>query len=173
RELSGNKENQMIPDEAVVRYENTNRDELQYYIERVSLKNNQIEELRKQSKGPFFKISLSKAIGVLKQRRLNEILSEPGALFRRFNTKAENVAKEELLELTYSPENRPTHTEIHDRIKIPTSSYESNFWDYKDEEGNNNAALIFAPHKSWYSGVTDKYRKDDRRLGIAESIKAA
>ncbi|HLT42111.1 MAG TPA: helicase-related protein, partial [Sphingobacteriaceae bacterium] len=173
RELSGNRENQMIPDEAVVRYENTNRDELQYHIERVSLKNDQIEELRKQSKGPFFKISLSKAIGILKQHKINEILSDPGALIRRFNVKAENVVQEELLELTYSPENRPTLTLIHDKIKIPERSYQGNFWDYRDEEGNNNAALIFAPHKSWYFGVTDKYRQDDRRLGIAESIKGA
>src|SRR5690606_9779009 len=64
-------------------------------------------------------------------------------------------------------------TLIHDKIKIPERSYQGNFWDYRDEEGNNNAALIFAPHKSWYFGVTDKYRQDDRRLGIAESIKGA
>src|SRR5690606_31113286 len=146
---------------------------LQYYVERVSLKNDQIEELRKQSKGPFFKISLSKAIGILKQNKINEILSDPGALIRRFNVKAENVVQEELLELTYSPENRPTLTLIHDKIKIPERSYQGNFWDYRDEEGNNNAALIFAPHKSWYFGVTDKYRQDDRRLGIAENIKGA
>lgn len=170
RELSGNIENQMIPDEAIIRHENTNRDELQYYVEKVDLNEETILDLQNNSKGAYFELSLNKEFGLEKQRRINQLLSEPGKIIRKFNTNVDEVVNDDLIQLTYPEGQYPSSKEVHDRIKIPKESYEGDFWNYSDQEGNNNASLIFAPHKTWFFGVTDKYRSDDRRVGITESI---
>jgi ATP-dependent DNA helicase RecQ len=91
RELSGNNENQMIPDEAIIRHENTNRDELQYYVEKVDLKQDRILELQDKAKGAYFGMRLNEQFGLLKQKRINEILLNPGPIIRKFNSNPQEV----------------------------------------------------------------------------------
>lgn len=169
RELSGNKENQMIPDEAIVRHENTNRDELQYHIVKVDLENDKIEKLLKKGSKDFKK-NLNQEFGLLKQKVINELLANPGQFIRRYNTHQDQVITEDLMKLTYPEGKAPSLEEVFQRMQLPRESYEGDFWSYRDEEGNDYAALVFAPHRTWYFGVTDKYQPFERNAGITESI---
>lgn len=170
RELSGNKENQIIPDEAIVRHENTNRDELQYFIQKVELSQERIDEITKKASNKNFEKNLNTEFGLLKQKVINELLANPGQIIRKFNTNEKEVIIEDLIKLTYPEGSNPSPQEIHKRITLPKESYEGDFWSYLDAEGSNNAALVFAPHKTWYFGVTDKYQPFERNAGITESI---
>ena len=38
---------------------------------------------------------------------------------------------------------------------------------------NKLAGIIFCPHRGWYFGVTDRYRKDDKRNAVYDSIQRA
>lgn len=38
---------------------------------------------------------------------------------------------------------------------------------------NQYSGLVFCPHRGWYFGVTDRYRKDDKRNAVYDSIKRA
>jgi hypothetical protein len=134
----------MIPDEAIISHENTNRDELQYHVETVNLTDKEIADLQKNAKGPYFGLKLKGVLGLQKQRRINQILTNPGQIIRKFNINTHEVINRELILLTYPDDQYPSPKEVHQKIKIRNESYEGDFWAYKDDEGNNNAALIFA-----------------------------
>jgi ATP-dependent DNA helicase RecQ len=170
RELSGNDVSQLIPDEAIIRHENTNRDELQYYIEKVELSEEVIADLTENAKGAYFEMKLNEAFGQEKQYRINQILADPGNIIKKFNTYTKEIISKDLIELTYPEGTKPTPNEIHQQIQLPKEAYTGDFWSYTDNEGSNNAALVFAPHKTWYFGVTDKYKSSDKRVAITESI---
>ncbi len=45
--------------------------------------------------------------------------------------------------------------------------------DYQFDAENNGSGIIFCPHRGWYFGVTDRYRKDDKRNAFYEAIERA
>ena len=60
-------------------------------------------------------------------------------------------------------------SELFEKIQIPSYSPE-HFWN----EEFTNAAIIFCPYRTWYFGVTDKFKNNDRpKVGIYDSIIAS
>lgn len=45
---------------------------------------------------------------------------------------------------------------------------ELNLFPFDDQ--NKYSGIIFCPHRGWYFGVTDRYRRDDKRNGVYDSI---
>jgi ATP-dependent DNA helicase RecQ len=44
---------------------------------------------------------------------------------------------------------------------------------FRFDNQNKFSGIIFCPHRGWYFGVTDRYRKDDKRNAVYDSIQRA
>jgi ATP-dependent DNA helicase RecQ len=110
RELSGNDERYKLKEDAIIRFDTVNRDELNFEIIDVfaDLRNTD-DEWR-----------LKEKLGTQKQSKLINQLSK-----------------------------------------------------YHFDNENKNSGIIFCPHRGWYFGVTDRYRRDELRKAVYEAIENA
>jgi superfamily II DNA helicase RecQ len=159
RELSGDPENldSILSDEAIVRFETFNRHELQYQVEVVNIPNDK----------PYNNSwVLKQSLGEAKQKAIVSLLSSIPQKIKELNKSIDSV---------YIPINdMETSNEDKKRIsqEIALVNYNSEkFWD----SDNEHAGIIFCPHKSWYFGVTEKYRIAIQipSLGVTEAIQSA
>ncbi len=144
RELSGDgKAN--LDAEAIVRFENSNRPELQYQVINVEAEF-EINE-QKIRKIPQSLYEIKSKIAEAKQERLIQLLQEIPFILDELNHKAE--------ELTEDSQEREieNHSKAKYCIKIENFDPE-NFYDEK----NTNAGIIFCPHRKGPQGVTDRFK---------------
>lgn len=165
RELSGNDSGNEIPDDRIIRHETTNRDEIQFIIDPVALPEEELEEIQANSNSNDFDRQIKTHLGKRKQDRTQYWIKNISAVLRQFSDDASQVVNEELIQLTYEPHKQPAVSEIIRQMRLPdTDSHD--FWTANGER----AGLIFAPHRSWYFGVTDKYVKPERGTGIYDFL---
>jgi superfamily II DNA helicase RecQ len=170
RELSGNKPGQSIPDEAIVRHETTNRDELQFEVYKVEISEDELEQLEKNAGSGWVEFSIKNFLGRLKHNKIIEIIKKVSATLSKYNDDANQVVNDDLIRLTYNSDRLPSVNQIFEKIRLDRELRHNdavNFWNDKKK----NAGLIFAPHRTWRFGVTDKYKPNAKALnGIYDSI---
>lgn len=170
RELSGNAPGKNIPDEAIVRHETTNRDELQFEVHRVDIKRDELEVIKKNAGNGWFEFSVKNYLGQLKQNKIIEIIKEVPKILSKYNNDAYTVLNDDLISLTYNSVSLPTVNQIFEKIQLDgelSDTDSTSFWRNKGK----NAGLVFAPHRTWRYGVTDKYKPNAKALnGIYDSI---
>lgn len=110
RELSGNDERYRLKEDAIIRFDTVNREELSF----------EIIDINADLKNTDNEWKLKEKLGIEKQTELINHL-------RRFPF----------------------------------------------DNQNKYSGIIFCPHRGWYFGVTDRYRKDDKRNAVYDAIKRA
>ncbi|MDP8268584.1 MAG: DEAD/DEAH box helicase [Candidatus Tenebribacter davisii] len=168
RELSGNRPERGIPDEAIIRHETTIRDELQFHVEKIDIPIEYVEQSRRLAGKGYFELEIKKQLGELKQYKIIEIIKNASRILQRYNKNSKLVLNSDLINLTYESETTtPTVDQIFEDIELKDLDHK-HFWN----ESGKNAALIFTPHRSWYFGVTDKYKSyEHSSFGLYESVK--
>jgi superfamily II DNA helicase RecQ/very-short-patch-repair endonuclease len=150
RELADDPTNQeeLISEEAIVKFETTNRFELQYEIIPV------------EAELPENDYEAKKELGAAKQSRLQEYLKELPKKMTKLN---------ESEDIVYFPlsmtEKLMSAQEVKAQIRIE-NDMSHNFLDKE----NQNAGIIFCPHRTWFFGVTDRYNGRGQAFGVADSL---
>jgi ATP-dependent DNA helicase RecQ len=156
REIST--KDQLLDSDAIIRYETTNRPEIQYEIIEAFI--NPIGRSE---------YAIREQLGEEKQRILNDLINNIPDRINYYN-----INKEEIFNSAYveDPQRIRLFGEFnsdsaHNRMKI-TDDILNDF--YNDE--CSNAGLIFCPHRSWVFGVTDKFNNNNNnRKGIFDNIR--
>jgi len=154
RELSGNG-NTNIDTDAIIRFENSNRDELQYQIIDVKAEFETDENFKiKMPDGTVLnnlpkpiKSKIKSLVAKTKQNRLIKLLDEIPEAIDKFNNQSEK-----LVELAIKREFEKSQ-KTRESIKIENFK-KNEFYD----ENNTNAGIVFCPHRTWYQGVTDRFK---------------
>lgn len=155
RELSGNGLTD-IDTEAIVRFENTNRVELQYQIVNVDIEFERDEKFKPRLKDgkditlPVqpIKSKIKDATAIEKQKVLQRIIDMIPLNISRFNEQSEKI-------LDWTKDKFSTEEENNRNIKIENFDSEKFF-----NETNSNGGIVFCPHRTWLFGVTDKFKWD-------------
>lgn len=147
RELSG--EGQFPLDaEAIVRYEHTNRLELQYYIKPVEI-NYKIHKSNNNMLPSQLKIADKWEVYQQKSQILTEIIKEIPDLFNKINNKKNiELIKKRFIERLNLSKNDPKDKEQIELINNANISESLNKYFYKTKEIYDQAGIIFSPHKN-------------------------
>lgn len=164
RELGGNDPRHEIPDEQIVRHETTNRDEIQFWIDEVNISDETLDDILGVNRTKGSPQKVNEALGQAKHVRIAWWMDQMGPALAQFGQDADSVISQELIELTYDGENKPTPENIFRNLRL--EEWSQPFW----RNDGSNAGIIFAPHRSWYFGVTDKYKKPERGAGIYDML---
>ena len=163
RELSGNGRAD-LDTEAIVRFENSNRDELQYNVVKVAVDFEREESFTKTlPNGESLEFSITplktgvkNKIAEAKQDRLIALLDKIPVKLSEFNGQIDFL-KEKALE-------RVNDVSQRDDVNIQIENFKTDTFYDPIEENNkvhyHNAGIVFTPHKSWYQGVTDQFKDD-------------
>lgn len=147
RELSGNDPAQAIRDEQIIRHETTIRHELQFRIEEVELPKTEVSDvIEKAATAIDYEWKMKEALGKAKQERILKVISHQKDILESFQKQSAQVVSDELLHLLYAPEEPPTADDVFAVMQISSA------------ELTDLAGLVFAPHRTWYFGVTDQYK---------------
>lgn len=166
RELSGNDPGNEIPDDHIIRHETTNRDEIQFIIDQVELSGEEETEIVQFSTPDNFEWKIKTQLGKKKQERIRHWIENIPSKIEEFNTHPEQVVNKGLIQLTFEPSKPyPEAAEIFHQIQLPQNDLH-NFWNSDGQW----AGLVFAPHRSWYFGVSDKYKDPERSAGIYDFL---
>jgi ATP-dependent DNA helicase RecQ len=155
RELSGNGRTDIDTD-AVVRFENTNRVELQYQIINVNVEFERDEKFKpKLNDGKVItlpvqpiKTNIKDATAIEKQKELQRIIDMIPTNISQFNEQSETI-------LDWTKDRFSTEEASNRNIRIENFDSEKFF-----DETNSNGGIIFCPHRTWLFGVTDKFKWD-------------
>ena len=155
RELSGNGLTDIDTD-AIVRFENTNRVELQYQIINVDVEFVRDEKFKPKLKDgkvitlPVqpIKTNIKDATAIEKQKELQRIIDMIPANISQFNEQSETI-------LDWTKDRFSTEEAANRNIRIENFDSEKFF-----DETNSNGGIIFCPHRTWLFGVTDKFKWD-------------
>ncbi len=155
RELSGNGLTDIDTD-AIIRFENTNRVELQYKIEEIKIEFERDESFKpKYNDGraiilPFQPIAgdVKNITAINKQIELQKVIELIPENIFQLNQESESIMK-------WSKERMHQVDTSHRNIKIEDFDAEHFY-----NENNNNGGIIFCPHRTSYFGVTDKFNGD-------------
>ncbi len=166
RELSGNDPGNEIPDDLIIRHETTNRDEIQFIIDLVELAEEEEMEIVQFSNPDNFEWKIKTQLGKKKQERICHWIENIPSKIEEFNTHPEKVVNQDLIQLTFEPSKPyPEAAEIFHQVQLPQNGLH-NFWN----SDGQRAGLVFAPHRSWYFGVSDKYKNPERSAGIYDFL---
>lgn len=165
RELSGNDPNNEIPDDHIIRHETTNRDEIQFVIEEVHLSDETVKEVWEEANPKNYPHKIKVSLGKQKQERIQYCIGNLYKELTYFNAQPDKVVNDELIQLTYDPEKLPSLEGIVNRIRLPEDELQQSWL-----SDGRRAALVFAPHRSWYFGVSDRYTNPDRSAGIYDFL---
>jgi len=155
RELSGNGLTDIDTD-AIVRFENTNRVELQYQIINVDVDFERDKNFKPKFKdGEIIalpvqpiKTNIKKATALEKQKQLQIILDKIPSNISQFNEQSETI-------IEWTKDRFSTEEAENRNIRIENFESEKFF-----DETNSNGGIIFCPHRTWLFGVTDKFKWD-------------
>lgn len=141
RELSGNSEAKRLTEESIVRAEYSQRDELQFLIEEVTISKHTYSDIW----------DLKNELGTEKQKRLKSLSSRIPIKISEFQNNPLEIFSQEKWDSNDS-ETKNMSRNSFELMQIhgyqPTEIYKK------------NGALIFCPHKSGVFGVTDMYKVD-------------
>lgn len=166
RELSGNDPGNEIPDDHIIRHETTNRDEIQFIIDLVELAEEEAMEIVQFSNPDNFEWKIKTQLGKKKQERIRHWIENIPSKIEEFNTHPEKVVNQDLIQLTFEPSKPyPEAAEIFQQVQLPQNGLRD-FWN----SDGQRAGLVFAPHRSWYFGVSDKYKDPERSAGIYDFL---
>ncbi|GAB4286651.1 MAG: hypothetical protein Kow0098_02130 [Ignavibacteriaceae bacterium] len=154
REISTKK--QLLDSDAIIRYETTNRPEIQYEIELI--------EIQSDSNNEF---EIKKKLGQEKQRRLNELLQGIPQRLQYYNNSAEEIFNSAYKDDPQRVIMNGEFKEEEERVRIQIS--ENSLVNFLNDNCTN-AGLIFCPHRSWYFGVTDKYNENSSNNGVYDNL---
>ncbi|PIQ07598.1 MAG: hypothetical protein COW71_16225 [Ignavibacteriales bacterium CG18_big_fil_WC_8_21_14_2_50_31_20] len=157
RELSVS-DDDILKEEAIIKFETTNRVEIQYRIEEVKLSD---VPLRQDSiNNSEYKKEITKRTGKFKQDYLAKLLQTISTHIGEMNNEITNVS----LYTGINSSEKVSSEALYEAIKI--HNYDSNtFFD-----GGKNAGLIFTPHRTWVLGVTDKYAMHPFSNGVYDNL---
>jgi superfamily II DNA helicase RecQ len=155
RELSGNGLTDIDTD-AIVRFENTNRVELQYQIVNVNVeferddnfKPKTIEGIIITLPKPPIKTNIKDATAIEKQKELQRVIDIIPASISQFNKQSKKIVE-------WTKNRFSTEEATNRNIRIENFDSEKFY-----NETNSNGGIIFCPHRTWLFGVTDKFKWD-------------
>jgi len=155
RELSGNGLTD-IDTEAIVRFENTNRVELQYQIANVDIEFDRDEKFKVILKdGKVVAIPTQPIKGNVKdetakakQYELKHIIDLIPENISQLNGQAEKIVE-------WTKDRFSADGAEHRNIQIENFNAPQFY-----NENNSNGGIIFCPHRTWLFGVTDKFKFD-------------
>jgi superfamily II DNA helicase RecQ len=155
RELSGNGLTDIDTD-AIVRFENTNRVELQYQIINVDVEFDRDENFKPKLKDgevitlPVqpIKTNIKDATAIEKQKELQRIIDMIPANISQFNEQSEKI-------IDWTKDRFSTEEAVNRNIRIENFDSEKFF-----DDTNSNGGIVFCPHRTWLFGVTDKFKWD-------------
>jgi len=156
REMADDIENldSILGDDAIVRFETFNRPEMQYAI--IPVKINKSTRYSNTW-------SAKEDLGLRKHAEIINLLETIPGKLEQLNNDPESV----YIPITDDID-KPDPNELFNKIHI-TSFRPNDFWN----NYHSNAGIIFCPHRSWYFGVTDKFKTDKvKSVGIYDSILA-
>jgi ATP-dependent DNA helicase RecQ len=153
RELSGNGITD-IDTSAIIRFENSNRVELQYMISPIEVEFERDDRFTiKLADGtdrmlPIQPINgdIKKIVAIAKQRKLTQVLNSMPTDIDAINQNSNSIeswTQEKFYELDGMVHN----------IAIDNFKKEEFF-----NQQNSNGGIIFCPHRTWFFGVTDKFK---------------
>ena len=163
RELSSNGRVD-LDTETIVRFENSNRDELQYNIINVEVDFKREKTFTKtlpNGKPLEFSITplkteVKNTIAEAKQEKLIALLKEIPIKLSKFNEQTDFL-KEKALE-------RVNDLSQRDDVDINIENFDTeNFYNFIKKDNKTfyqNAGIVFTPHRSWCQGVTDQFKDD-------------
>lgn len=166
RELSGQRPGEPygdeVPDSHIVQHHTTNRWELQYEVEHVDFSTDHIN-----FNSEFAELNLKKALGNAKQATIARWLKRAPEVLQELASAPSKIVSEDLIRIVSegSGQTLPSAEEIANQVALPKDRLVG-FW---NQQGAN-AALVFAPHRSWVFGVTDRYEVTERMAGIADTL---
>jgi ATP-dependent DNA helicase RecQ len=170
RELSGNEPGKSISDEAIVRHETTNRDELQFEIYKVEINEDELEQIKRNAGKGWYEYSVKNYLGLLKHKKIIEVIKDVPSVLTKYNSDITKVINDDLIRLTYNSVQLPSVNQILNRIQLDGELAHPDSLSFWRDDGKN-AGLVFAPHRTWRFGVTDKYKSTAKTLnGIYDSI---
>ncbi|MFA6796842.1 MAG: DEAD/DEAH box helicase [Bacilli bacterium] len=163
RELSGDGQAELDA-EAIVRFENTNRNELQYQVIEVKSDFDKKESFTKKlPDGNEFAFSVSPIEGAIKnkiaedkQDRIVKLLPEIPNQIKFYNNQSD-----ELISLAQKRVFDNSQLSVAD-ISISDFDVKSFYKPRKVDEISifDNGGIVFTPHRTWYQGVTDQFKFD-------------
>lgn len=181
RELSGSgKEN--IDTEAIIRFENTNRTELQYQIleTKVEFERNEKFKIKLDDKTevilPFQPIvgDIKQQVGEQKQLDLKKLIDELPLKLSELNDNADSIIDWTLK--SFYADKYSDNLSQEKKIELPNIKIESldidNFYSkvqYKNASIYQNGGIVFCPHRVGIFGVTDKFKFDKWEEDISDA----
>jgi len=155
RELSGNGITD-IDSDTTVRFENTNRVELQYQIIPVAIdfdRDTKFKVHAKEGKAvtlPFQPLlgKIKDIVATEKQKALQNLLDAIPKKLSQLNDAADSI-------MNWTQEKFLSDGEVCGNIKLERFDAKAFY-----EENNSNGGIIFCPHRTWLFGVTDKFKWD-------------
>ena len=155
RELSGNGLTD-IDSDAIIRFENTNRVELQYKIENVKVEFERDELFQPEyNDGRAIILPIQPIAGdvknitaVNKQIELQKVIELIPENISQLNQQSDSI-------MEWSKERMHQVDTSHRNIKINDFDVEQFY-----NDRNTNGGIIFCPHRTSYFGVTDKFKSD-------------
>ncbi|MBK6450327.1 DEAD/DEAH box helicase [Candidatus Brachybacter algidus] len=166
RELSGNGLTD-IDSEAIVRFENTNRVELQYKIANVDIEFDRDEKFN-------VKLNDGKVIVIPKQPIKGNVKDETAKAKQNELKHIIDLIPETIFQLNKQSEKIAQWTK--DRFSLEgTEERNIEIENYNPiqfyNENNSNGGIIFCPHRTWLFGVTDKFKWDTYSENIFDDNK--
>jgi superfamily II DNA helicase RecQ len=163
RELSGNGKTE-LDTEAVVRFENTNRNELQYKIVEVEVEFEKKQIFTKRiPSGELFTFSatplkngVKNKVAEEKQKKIVDLLNEIPEYIENFNERSEELVMLAKSRVFEDSQFVPSDIKIHDFNKGQFYNYKAEY----DEKKYQNGGIVFTPHRTWLQGVTDRFKDD-------------
>lgn len=163
RELSDKSED-VLHEEAIIRFETYNRVELQYQIYEYDVDPNSLPRIAPNQLKINFLKDLKKNYGEKKQTELHKLINELPQKFLQMNSSIDSVSLYQ--GLNHNTLDDKLKLDLFENIQLSNLSTETFYSD------KNKAGLIFAPHRSWVFGVTDKYNENNNQglRGIFDNL---
>lgn len=154
REIST--KDQILDSDAIIRFETTNRPEIQYEVIEVNIQPDSNNEWK-----------IREQLGKEKHRILNDVLTKLPQRLEHYNNSTGEIFNDAYIN---DPQRIIINGEFNEEnekenIQLPDTIYNNFFNDHC-----SNAGLIFCPHRSWYFGATDKYNKGGAKNGVFDTL---
>jgi hypothetical protein len=180
RELSA--PGQQLDVDAIVRFENTIRPELQYEVIPVEAPLNW-EEMQLSGSGPRVSYvqgdiwGLKRGLGKEKQRQIIGLLKDITSPFREYHQNGQLGAMLMQAHEKFLPQELQQSLPPEKFLQDNLANIEFKGDELPEiERENKHAGIVFCPHRGWYFGVTDRFKKrEDPRSwsGVADAIQRA
>ena len=92
----------------------------------------------------------------------------------RFDTVNREELNFEVIDVNADLKDTDSEWKLKEKLGIQKQSILINYLSrFRFDNLNKFSGIIFCPHRGWYFGVTDRYRKDDKRNAVYDSLQRA